>query len=195
MEPLPLVLVLVREAAVGFALALALRVLIAGAEAAGSLIGFQMHLSYGATIDPQSGVRNPILAVLYSNIALVTFFSINGHHAFLRALRQSYTDLPVGVGHLGASLPEDVARMLGFVFVLGLRLAAPVVIVLLLVETALALLARSAPALNPMGVGAPVRLLVGFLVLAVVVPTVAGLVAGSSGAIVQMAAHAAQAFR
>jgi len=194
-DPLPIALVLAREAAIGLALALALRVLIAGAEAAGSLIGFQMHLSYGATIDPQSGVRNPVLSVMYSNIALMTFFSIDGHHAFLRALRQSYADLPVGAGHIGASLPGDVARMLGFVFTLGLRLAAPVVIVLLLMETALALLARSAPALNPMGVGAPVRLIVGFLVLAVVVPTVAGLVAGTAGSIVQMATHAAQAFR
>jgi flagellar biosynthetic protein FliR len=194
-DPLPIALVLAREAAIGFALALALQVLIAGAGAAGSLIGIQMHLSYGATIDPQSGVRNPVLSVLYSNIALVTFFSIDGHHAFLRALRQSYVDLPVGAGHIGASLPGDVARLLGFVFTLGLRLAAPVVIVLLLVETALALLTRSAPALNSIGVGAPVRIVVGFLVLAVVVPTVVGLVAGTSSSIVQMAAHAARAFR
>ena len=194
-DPLPIGLVVAREAAIGFALALTLRVLIAGAEAAGSLIGFQMHLSYGATIDPQSGVRNPMLAVLYSNIALVTFLSIDGHHAFLRALQQSYVDLPVGAGRIAATLPGDVARMLGFVFTLGLRLAAPVVIVLLLVETALALLSRSAPALNPMAVGAPVRLVVGFLVLAVVLPTVAGLVAGTSSSIVQMAVHASQAFR
>jgi flagellar biosynthetic protein FliR len=154
-----------------------------------------MQLSYGATIDPQSGVRNPLLAVLYGNIALITFFAIGGHHAFLRALHQSYVDLPVGAGGLGGALPQEVARMLGTVFTLGARLAAPVVIVLLIVETALAMLSRSAPALNPMGVGAPVRLVVGLLVLAVVVPTVAALVAGTSSAILQLAVRAAGAFR
>jgi len=194
-EALPIALVVAREAAIGFALALALRVLVAGAEAAGSLMGFQMQLSYGAIVDPQSGVRNPILAVLYSNLALVTFLSIDGHHAFLRTLQQSFVDLPVGAGHIGASLPGDVALMLGFVFTFGLKLAAPVVIVLFLTEIALAMLARSAPAINPMAIGAPLRLLIGFLVLAIVVPTAVGLVTSTAGSIVQMAAHTAGAFR
>ena len=194
-DALPIALVVAREAAIGFALAMAIRVLVAGAEFGGHLIGYQMQLSYGATIDPQSGVRNPLLAVLYGNIALITFFAIGGHHAFLRALHQSYVDLPVGAGGLGGALPQEVARMLGTVFTLGARLAAPVVIVLLIVETALAMLSRSAPALNPMGVGAPVRLVVGLLVLAVVVPTVAALVAGTSSAILQLAVRAAGAFR
>jgi len=194
-DALPIALVVAREAAIGFALALAIRVLVAGAAFGGHLAGYQMGLSYGATIDPQSGVRNPILAVLYTNIALMTFFAIDGHHAFLRALHQSYTDLPVGVGGVGRSLPEDVARMLGTVFTLGARLAAPVVLVLLIVETALALLSRSAPLLNAMGIGAPARLIVGLLVLAVVVPTVAALVAGTSTSIVQLAARVAGAFR
>ena len=47
------------------------------------------------------------------------------------------------------------------VFVLGVRIAAPVVIVMLLVEIALGLLARVAPSLNVMTAGAPVRLAVG----------------------------------
>ena len=56
--------------------------------------------------------------------------------------------------------------MLGLVFVLGVRIAAPVVVVLLLVELALGLLARVAPSLNVMIAGAPVRLAVGLLVVA-----------------------------
>ncbi len=39
--------------------------------------------------------------------------------------------------------------MLGLVFVVGVRLAAPVVVVLLIVELALGLIARVAPALEP----------------------------------------------
>ena len=105
-EPLPIALVLAREAAIGFALALALRVLIAGAEAAGSLIGFQMYLSYGATIDPQSGVRNPILSVLYSNIALITFLSIDGHHAFLRTHQLGLALGVLGTADIGPPPPS-----------------------------------------------------------------------------------------
>ena len=194
-DPLPLALVIAREVAIGLALALAIRVLVAGAEFAGHLAGFQMGLSYGATVDPQSGVRNPLIAVLFGNIAVLTFLTIDGHHAFLRALRQSYVDLPVGGGGVDQSLPSTVAQMLGIVFTLGVRLVAPIVVVLLVVEIAMALLARSAPALNLMVAGAPVRLIVGLLVLAVMVPAVASLVAGVSGLVVRVAVQAAGAFR
>lgn len=195
-DPLPLALVVAREAAIGLALALGVRILIAGAEFAGHLAGYQMGLSYGATVDPQSGVRNPLLAVLFGNIALVTFLMIDGHHAFLRALQRSYTDLPVGAGGgIDASLTESVAQMLGLVFTVAVRVVAPVVLVLLVVEIAMALLARSAPALNLQAAGAPVRLVVGLLVLAVMVPAVASLVAGVSGSVLRLAVEAAGAFR
>ena len=194
-EPLSIAIVVAREAAIGLALALAIRALIAGAELGGHLIGFQMGLSYGAVVDPQSGVRNPLLAVLYGNIALATFFMTNGHHAFLRALQRSYVDLPIGQGGISASLPESVGQMLGIVFTVGARLAAPVVVVLFLNELALGLLARSAPALNLMALGPSVRILVGLAILAIAVPSVAGLVAGTSGSFVQLAVHIASAFR
>jgi flagellar biosynthetic protein FliR len=194
-EPLPLVLVAAREVAIGFALGLSIRILMAGAEFAGHLIGSQMGLSYGATVDPQSGVRNPLLSVLFGNIAVLTFLMIDGHHAFLRALKQSYRDLPVGFGGVDASLPETAGRMLGLVFTLGARLAAPVVFVLLIVEIAMALLARSAPSLNLMAAGAPVRLFVGLLVMVVMLPAIPNLIAGLSATVLRLAVQATAAFR
>ncbi len=195
-DPVPLALVAVREIALGFALALAVQVIVAGAELGGHLAGFQMGLSYGATVDPQSGVRNPLLATLYGNLALVTFLMVDGHHAFLRALHQSYVDLPLGGGgSVGVSLPQVVAELLAIVFVLGARLAAPVVVVLVVVEIAMALVARAAPAFNLMAVGAPLRLLAGLLILPIVVPALAVLLSGAAGSIVQVAGRAAAAFR
>jgi len=193
-DALPLVLVVTREIAIGTALALGVRILIAGAEFAGHLAGHQMGLSYGATVDPQSGVRNPLLSVLFGNIAVLTFLMIDGHHAVLRALRQSYSELPVGMGSVGVSLPQSVAQLLGVVFTLGVRLVAPVVLVLVLVEIAMALLARSAPMLNLNAAGAPVRLVVGLIVLAVMLPAVASVVAGMADSILKAAVRLASAF-
>jgi flagellar biosynthetic protein FliR len=194
-DALPLAVVVAREAAIGFALSLGMRTLIAGAEFAGHLAGFQMGLSYGATVDPQSGVRNPLLAVLFGNLAIFTFLMIDGHHAFLRALKQSYIDLPVGSGGINATLVEMVARLLGAVFTLGVRLVAPIMFVLLIVEVSMAVLARSAPALNLMAAGHSVRLIVGLMVLAVMLPAIPSVVAGVSDAIVRLAVDTAGAFR
>ena len=194
-EALPIIVVTAREVAIGLALALGVRVLIAGAEFAGHIAGRQMGLSYGAVVDPQSGVRNPVLSVLFGNIALMTFLMIDGHHQFLRALRQSYLDLPIGPGSVNASLPVSVAQMLGAIFTLGVRLVAPIVIVLIVVEIGMALLARSAPMLNLNASAAPVRLIVGLVVLTVMVPAVASVVAATAGPMVRLSALLAGAFR
>jgi flagellar biosynthetic protein FliR len=154
-----------------------------------------MGLSYSAIVDPQSGVRNNLLATLYANIAVVVFLLTNAHHAFLRALVDSYTQLPVGAGTLGASLSAAVTRLLGLVFAFGARLAAPVIVVLVIAEIALAIVGRSAPALNLMAVGAPIRIIAGLILLGIVAPTAVGLLAGMSSTVLQAGVSAAAAFR
>jgi flagellar biosynthesis protein FliR len=192
---LALGVVVLREAAIGLALALAIRALVAGVELAGQLTGFQMGLSYSATVDPQSGVRNTLVATLYSNMTLFTFFLMNAHHAFFRAIARSYETLPIGIGSIDQSMPQVVIHLLGLVFTLGARLAAPVVVVLLIAELALGLLSRSAPSLNLMAVSPSVRALVGLMVLAAVAPSVVGVVAGLTDSVVQLGLEAAQVFR
>lgn len=172
-----LVVAVAGEAALGVALGMGLRALVAGAELAGHLAGFQIGLSYAAVVDPQSGVRNNVVASLYASLALLLFLGINGHHALIRALVDSYRLVPIGGAGLHGPIGTAVAQLLGFVFLTGVRLAAPVVTVVLLVEVALGLIARAAPALNLMVVGTPVRLLAGLAALAAgvqVVPAVVG---------------------
>jgi flagellar biosynthesis protein FliR len=81
------------------------------------------------------------------------------------------------------------------VFSFGTRLAAPLVLVLVITEIALALVARSAPALNLMAVGAPVRIIIGLVLLGFVAPAAVGVLSGISGTVLQAGVHAAEAFR
>lgn len=184
-----------REFFIGLALAMAIRVLLAAAELAGHLASFQMGLSYSAIVDPQSGVRNNLLASLYANIAMVVFLLTNAHHAFIRALRDSYETLPIGGGQIGSSLPESVIALLAVVFGFGLRLAAPILVVLVITELALALVARSAPALNLMAIGAPIRIIVGLVLLGLAAPAAVNVLGRLSGTVLQAGVHTAEAFR
>jgi flagellar biosynthetic protein FliR len=188
-------LVVLREMAIGLLMALALRAVLAGAELGGHLTGSQLMLSYGSVVDPQGGVRNNLVAALYGNLALLTFIAMNGHHALLRALAASYTTLPIGVGGIGPSLGATVVQLLGIVFVLGARLAAPIVVVMLLIEVGTALMARVAPSLNLMVVAPPLRVSVGLLAMAAMVPLVPSIVRAASSGIGELALRAAGAFR
>ena len=144
-----------------------MRVLVAGAELAGHLSGFQIGFAYASLVDPQSGARNGVLSALYANLVVMVFLVIDGHHQLLQALAASYGALPIGAGGWAATgeLAPLVARTLGTVFVIGLRIAAPVVLVLFIVEVALGLLSRVAPQLNLMVNAAPMRLFIGLAVL------------------------------
>jgi flagellar biosynthetic protein FliR len=190
-----LVAIVLREMAIGLALALSVRALIAGAEFAGHYTGLQIGLSMGSLIDPQTGVRNNIIALLYGSLAVIICFGFNLHHALLRVLVDTYTTLPIGLGGLDPSLAGGVAQLFGTIVVLGVRIAAPVVVVLLLVEVALGLLARVAPALNVMIAGLPVRMAVGLLVVAATVGVLPTLLARYAPAVLQLDRDMAGAFR
>jgi flagellar biosynthetic protein FliR len=188
-------IVVMREALIGLALAFGLRVLVAAAEFGGHLAGFQLGFTYASLVDPQNGVRNGVLSALYGTMAIVVFFTINAHHDLLRALVHSYEALPIGAGHVGDGLALIVTHLLGMVFVVGAQMAAPIVIVLLIVEVALGLLSRTAPMLNVLAQGFPIRLLVGLLALAAMVRIVPGVLIDAVPRAIELGLRAAGMFR
>jgi flagellar biosynthetic protein FliR len=192
---LSLTVTLAREFAIGLALALVTRSLVAAAEFAGHLAGFQIGFSYGATVDPATGVRNTMLASLFGLLAVFTFLAVNGHHYVLRALAHSYEGMPIGAGHVDRSLVAAVGQTLGLVFATAVRLASPVVIVLLIVEVAVGLISRAAPAMSAMVIGYPLRLVIGLAVVAALVGTVPSVVASLVERVITLALSAAAAFR
>ena len=184
-----------REVAIGVALGLAVRALVAGVEFAGHLAGHQMGLTYASTIDPASGAKHVVVSTMFNMLAVLTLFAIDGHHTILRALASSYTGLPIGDGGINASLLTSVRDTFALVFVTAIRLSAPIVVVLLIVEIVIGFISRVTPALSFMVIGYPVRMLVGLFVLGLVVATVPGVVHSLTDRTVRLALDAAAAFR
>jgi flagellar biosynthetic protein FliR len=168
----PLVVLVAREVAIGLSIGFVLHALIVAAEFAGFLSGHQIGFSYGATVDPQSGAKHSMISTLYSLLATLGFLAINGHHAVFRTLAASYARLPIGMGHVDASLVSSVREVLAMVFIVGVRLGAPIVAVVLIVELIIGLISRSKPALGSMVIGYPLRLVIGLFVLGMMVGTI-----------------------
>lgn len=158
--------IILRELAIGLAIALATRIVVGAAEVAGSLAGLQIGYGYATLIDPQSGAQNGVLTTLYALMATALLFAANVHHAVIDALGRSYLTLPIGPGGLDGSVVPAVARALLVVFAVGVQLAAPVLVVLLIVDAAMGVLSRTVPFLNIMSVGFGLKLLAGLIVLA-----------------------------
>jgi flagellar biosynthesis protein FliR len=194
--PAELTLVVAHEAVIGLALAMGVRILLSAAELAGYLVGFQLGFGYAGIIDPQSGVRNNVLAVLYASMTTLVLLGTNLHHQVIRLLLATYETVPVAPATAAhSSGVEAVTRMLGLVFTTGAQLAAPIVLVLLFVELVMGVVSRAAPSLNLMVIGAPLRLIVGLFALGLSIQVVPGVMARASAWGLELGARLAMAFR
>lgn len=96
---------------------------------------------------------------------MLIFLSLDGHLMMISALVNSFVSMPIATE--GATInPEKIAMWGETIFSTGVLLALPAVTALLVTNMALGILTRTAPQLNLFGIGFPLTLSIGFLVLA-----------------------------
>jgi len=167
-------LVLIEQIVIGTAMGLAMRVVFAAVDAAGELIGLQMGLGFASFFDPQQGNNAPVISRFMVLLAVLFFLALNGHLLMISTLAQSFAILPIGTGLFGPHAAYSLVSWGGQLFAAGLTLALPVVAALLITNLALGVLTRAAPQLNVFAVGFPITLLLGFFMLALVLPYMTG---------------------
>ncbi len=160
----------ISEALVGFTIGIGAAFLVGAAETAGELLSIQIGLQGSAIVDPMSQQQTTALGQFLQLMALTLLLTMNAHVVMLDALRSSVDLIPVGqVGHLREGLSR-LAALGGTMFTLGLRFAAPVIAVILLLNVALAVLSRAAPQLNILSLAFPIQILGGLAALIAIIP-------------------------
>ena len=155
---------------VGLGLVLAFGVFAAfGAFAvAGKILDIQTGFGIGNVYDPVTRSGAAPFATMLKMVALVVFFSMDGHHALLRGLAFSLRQVEPGMA-LAEYAAAPVIRQFGLMFSLGVALIVPVMFCLLLAEVALAVVSRVLPQMNIFVIGVPVKMVAGLAVLALTV--------------------------
>jgi flagellar biosynthesis protein FliR len=147
---------------IGLILGFAAMCVMAGLQFAGQIVSFQLGFSVINAIDPQSGVESPVFSLLYNYIGLFFFLMVDGHHWFLQAINDSFGFLSIGGiqihGPLAGQIVGWTARILG----IGIRIAGPIIAVTVITDVLMGIISRTAPQINILIVGMPLKLLVGF---------------------------------
>jgi len=164
-DPLGFVFFLASEMMIGFFLGLSVKLVFAAAQFAGELIGFQMGLSMANVVDPQSGVDTPLMGQWHYLVGLLIFLAIDGHHWFFRALSQSFHHLPPGGFHLKAGLYQHLLALTGRMFVVAVKMAAPVMAVLTFTQIALGMVAKTVPQVHVLIISFPLTIGLGLVFL------------------------------
>ncbi len=162
------VLSIARELAIGVSIGFLLRLVFEAGAMAGELVAQGTGLAFAQMSDPLRGGSSGVIGQWFYLLFGLLFFSTNGHLALISLLMDSYKAVPIGT-----SLPDIDAFLSAAptfalqVFRGALSLALPLTVAMLAINLAFGVLARAAPALNPIQLGLPVALLLGLFLLTV----------------------------
>jgi flagellar biosynthesis protein FliR len=153
------------EAAMGVALGTAVALLLEAFGLAAQILGFQAGYSYVNMIDPTTQVDASILNVMIALLSSLMFFTFDLHLHLLRAWFAGIENWPLGSFF---ARPVDALRMVhlgGLVFETAVRLAFPIVAVLLLIDLTLGLLNQINGRLQLLTLAFPAKILGGVALL------------------------------
>jgi len=162
-------LILVQQLVIGLAIGFSMRLVFSAVDLAGQLISMSMGLGFASFYDPQSQGQSTAVNQFLVLLAMLIFLSLDGHLMIVSAIADSFISMPIAVNGAGID-PMKIAMWGETIFSAGLLLALPAVTALLITNMALGILTRTAPQLNLFGIGFPITLSIGFVVLALALP-------------------------
>jgi flagellar biosynthetic protein FliR len=159
--------IMAQQLLIGIGMGFSMRIIFSAIDMGSAVIAFQMGLGFANFYDPQNTSQTSVLSNFMTLIATLLFFALNGHLIYFSVLAQSFTAIPVSEAPLAASSWEFLVKMGGRIFSVGLLLALPVVVIMMMTNLALGVLNRVAPQLHLFAIGFPITLALGFISISV----------------------------
>ena len=181
---LGLALSLGRELLFGALIGFVTRWVFDAANHAGQLAGTAMGLSMASVMDPHTETQTVALAEIKYILALMLFLSADGHHMLIGVINDSFRAVPIG--HMawfakGDKVITFLADMSAEVIVMSLKLAAPVIAAVFLVNITFGLVSRAVPQMNAFAVSFGASIITGLFITVLCVPAFTNAISGMFG--------------
>ena len=161
--------VVVREVMFAMIFALAARFVFFAVDMAGQVMSSATGLSMAAMINPEIG-QSTVISQLFSIIATLLFFAVDAHHDLITIFVRSYDLVPLGTAINIQGIMTAGVSFTASIFVIALKISAPVVIIMLITNIILGFVSKAAPQMNVFFVGYPLYLFLGFLTMFLSLP-------------------------
>lgn len=155
---------------VGLVMSAGMLFLLASVQLAGQLIDFQMGFGVVNVIDPSTNVQVPIMGLFHNILGILIFAVVGGPHLVLTAIVDSFGIVPLLQPRFPVALVHQFSLQFSALFVAGIKLAAPVLVTLLLYTAAIGIVAKTVPTINLLIVGFPIRIGLGLFAVGASLP-------------------------
>ncbi|WP_413558703.1 flagellar biosynthetic protein FliR [Bdellovibrio sp. HCB209] len=160
----------IRELVVGLSIGFLTRIFFFVVSMVGDLIAMSLGLSAGQMFNPLLGTTGNAMESFYSTLGTLVFLAINGHHILIRAIFESYSLVPVSSLSLNIGPFGEIATFGSTALILTIKMCAPVLVTILLVNLAMGILGRAVPQINVLVTSIPVTIMIGMTVVFICLP-------------------------
>ncbi len=161
-------MIIVREIFIGVALGLTVRFVFLAVNMAGTFISQTIGMSIATIFNPEMGQSTQI-SEAYGIMAMLIFLAMDAHHDLIFVFVKSFELLPVGQLRIEPVISQVLSMGTGL-FVLGLKIGAPVMVGILVTYLLSGFLYKVAPQMNIFFVIMPLNIFLGFLLIILSIP-------------------------
>lgn len=161
-----------KEIIVGLSMGFIINLIFSIAQMAGQMMDFSIGFSMMTLFDPIASENLSVMGRVLYWLSLMVFMLVDGHLIVIKALIDSFKVVALGGFTF---LPQHSTYMIHIIFeffVIGFKIAIPIILILLITEIVLGLVSRVMPQLNAMILGMPIKLLVGLSAFGVLIPMI-----------------------
>jgi len=137
---------------------------------AGEIISISMGLSSAQMFNPSLGAQTSSTSQFYLTLASLFFLATNGHHILISGLVDSYVILPFSSEWFNLQEFYNFAKAAQDILVIGVKLSAPILISILVVNFVLGIAGKTVPQMNVLVTSFAINIFVGFAILIVSLP-------------------------
>jgi flagellar biosynthetic protein FliR len=152
---------IVREVLVGLAIGAILRFFTAALSTAGEVVSLQTALSFAQTANPLQAQPGTTISAFLMLLGTTLVFATNTHHLFIAGLVGSYEMIAPARPLVTGDFVTLAVRTIGDAFLLGVQLAAPVLVFALIFNLASGLVGRVMPQFQVFFAAAPLNIILG----------------------------------
>lgn len=172
-DPVPVTAVLfsliTMEFIVGLFIGTIARILMVALDTAGMVISMMSGLGNAQIFNPAFSTQGSLIGAMLSVTGVLLLFATNMHHLLFYGLVGSYELFPVGAIPDTGSMAELISRAVASSFMIGVQIAAPFMIIALLVYIGMGVLSRLMPQIQVFLLALPLQIMLSFVTLALVI--------------------------
>lgn len=157
------------EFVMGVIMGISARLFMNALQIAGEVIAFTSGLQASTLFDPSIGGQTSAPSLFLSIVGAMLVLALNLHHMAIQGVMESYQVFPVGEIPLWGDSALAVARVLTDAFAIGVKMAAPVMVIGFLTYVGFGVFNRLIPQIQVFFVALPLNIVIGIFILALTI--------------------------